>query len=56
MTYPLAALRNIIIEIGALTDPDRDEYTRFLPPDLGSTLPDGVPLERKKGQGQGEGL
>ena len=35
--------RRIIIEIGALTDPDRDDYTRFLPTDSGSSLPDGVP-------------
>ena len=36
----------IIIEIGALTDPDRDDYTRFLPTDPGSSLPDGVDFRR----------
>ncbi|CAK9103503.1 4 [Durusdinium trenchii] len=43
---------NIIIEIGALTDPDRDEYTRFLPPDLGSTLPDGELVDNEQAQAQ----
>ena len=35
--------RRIIIEIGALTDPDRDDYTRFLPTDPWASLPDGAP-------------
>ena len=36
------AFRRIIIEIGALTDPDRDDYTRFLPTEASASLPDGV--------------
>eukprot|EP00438_Fugacium_kawagutii_P029223 Skav229558 [mRNA] locus=scaffold568:410830:412038:+ [translate_table: standard] len=35
-------LQRIIIEIGALTDPDRDDYTRFLPTDPWASLPDGA--------------